>query len=147
MYSSSLWVCSCNLMKCVQVYSTARGMTTIFSGSLSSMPNGRLIDFEIAEIRTVPFQDSLYLWVRGVHPGQELEVRLAPRYYNMQQDYWATEVAAIRLLVPHADLSAKHKATFECAIPLVGVIGLRGITVIGANRIQRIELPQGPALI
>jgi len=120
-------------------------MITTSSGSLSSLPNGRIIDFETAEIRTVPFQDSLYLWVSGVHPGPILDVRLAPRYYNERPDYWAVEVAAIRPTTPATGADVDRKAMFECAIPLVGVTGLRGITVVGANRVQRIDITESPA--
>jgi hypothetical protein len=122
-------------------------MITTASGSLSSLPNGRIIDFETAEIRTVPFQDSLYLWVSGAHPGPDMEVRLAPRYYSERPDYWAVEVAAIRPTTPATGAEIDRKATFECAIPLVGVTGLCGITVVGANRIQRIDIPDGAVAI
>jgi hypothetical protein len=121
-------------------------MITTSSGSLSSLPNGRIIDFDSAEIRTVPFQDSLYLWVTGRHPGPDLEIRLAPRYYSDRPDYWAIEVAAIRptRLAPGA--VAVPTAIFECAIPLVGVTGLRGVTVVGANRLQRIDIAESLAI-
>ena len=122
-------------------------MITTASGSLSSLPNGRIIDFETAEIRTVPFQDSLYLWVSGTHPGPDLDVRLAPRYYNDRPDYWAVEVAAIRPTTPAIGADVDRKATFECAIPLVGVTGLRGITVVGANRVQRIDIAESPVVV
>ena len=115
-------------------------MITTSSGSLSSLPNGRIIDFRSAEIRTVAFQDSLYLWVTGAHPGADLEVRLAPRYYNERPDYWAVEVAAIRRTGHVEETVGGNTETYERAIPLVGVTGWRGITVIGANRVLRIDL-------
>ena len=120
-------------------------MITTSSGSLSSLPNGRIIDFESAEIRTVAFQDSLYLWVTGAHPGADLEVRLAPRYYNERPEYWAVEVAAIRR-TPHVqEENGGDTELFERAIPLVGVTGSLGITVIGANRVQRIDINENVA--
>ena len=122
-------------------------MITTASGSLSSLPNARIVEFDTAEIRTVPFQDSLYLWVSGMHPGLDLEVRLAPRYYNERPEYWAVEVAAIRPTAPALGADGDRKAMFECAIPLVGVTGLRGITVVGANRVQRIDIVENPAVI
>lgn len=122
-------------------------MITTASGSLSSLPNGRIIDFDIAEIRTVPFQDSLYLWVSGIRPGVDFEVRLAPRYYNERPDYWAVEVVAIRPVTQSTGADIDQKATFECAIPLVGVTGLCGITVVGANRVQRIDIAESQAVI
>jgi hypothetical protein len=117
-------------------------MITTSNGSFSSLPNGRIIDFDLAEIRTVPFQDSLYLWVSGDLPDPELEVRLAPRYYTDCPEYWAIEVVAIRAATGSNDRDPQPKARFECAIPLVGVTGLLGITVVGANRVQRIDLAE-----
>lgn len=115
-------------------------MNQHMGGSLSTMPGSRIIDFDTAEIRTVPFQDSLYLWVSGTLPGPHLEVRLAPRHYTERPDYWAIEVAAIRPSGTRAHPIETHDPQlFECAIPLIGVTGARGITVVGANRVQRIE--------
>ena len=122
-------------------------MITPSNGSFSSLPNGRIIDFESAEIRTVPFQDSLYLWVNGNQPDLELDVRLAPRYYTDRPDYWAIEVVAIRSAAGSNDPDPGSKARFECAIPLVGVTGVLGITVIGANRVQRIDLLESYAAV
>jgi hypothetical protein len=115
-------------------------------GSLSSVPNGRIIDFETAELRTLPFQDSLYLWVRGSLPGTGFEARLAPRIYHDRPDYWGIEVAVI-----HAPDKAGHAASsdlgsaacmfmFERSVPLIGITGVRGIAVIGANQVKRIEI-------
>jgi hypothetical protein len=115
-------------------------------GSLSSVPNGRIIDFETAELRTLPFQDSLYLWVRGNLPGPGFEARLAPRIYHDRPDYWGIDVAVI-----HAPEKAGHAASsdigsadsalvFERSVPLTGITGFRGITVIGASQMKRIEI-------
>ena len=108
------------------------------SGSLTSVPNGRLIDFEIAEIRRVPFQDSLYLWVRGRLPAAGFEANLAPRVYHHRPEYWAIEVAAV--VKQGASSDAETMLTFEQSIPLTGIIGTCGIVVIGASEIKQIEL-------
>jgi hypothetical protein len=103
-------------------------MNSSSSGSLSSVPNGRIIDFETAELRKPPFQDSLYLWVRGTLPGNGFEVRLAPRVY-------------IIVPGPANDVGgADSTLEFERSVPLTGITGVRGITVIGANQVKRIEI-------
>ncbi len=131
-------------------------MNSASSGSLSSVPNGRIIDFETAELRKLPFQDSLYLWVRGSLPGIGLEARLAPRIYHDRPDYWGIEVAVIHApdtIVPRPATDspandclandvgvAEPKIVFERSVPLTGITGVRGITVIGANQVKRIDI-------
>lgn len=116
-------------------------MSSSSSGSLSSVPNGRIIDFEIAELRKLPFQDSLYLWVRGTLPGIGFEARLAPRLYHDRPDYWGIEVAVIHAPAPANDVGDAGKPlVFERSVPLTGITGVRGITVIGANQVKRIEI-------
>ncbi len=121
-------------------------MTSSATGSLSSVPNGQIVDFEIAELRKVPFQDSLYLWVRGKLPSGSVEAQLAPRVYHDRPDYWGIEVAVVS--VPDeangrgADTAQPgfESLVFERSVPLAGITGSRGITVIGANQIKRIEI-------
>lgn len=121
-------------------------MSSSSSGSLSSVPNGRIIDFETAELRKLPFQDSLYLWVRGELPGVGFEARLAPRIYHDRPDYWGIEVAVIHApaIVPPGAANdiggAVETLVFERSVPLTGITGVRGITVIGANQVKRIEV-------
>jgi hypothetical protein len=121
-------------------------MNSSSKGSLSSVPNGRIIDFEKAELRKPPFQDGLYLWVRGTLPGNGFEVRLAPRVYHDRPDYWGIEVAVIH--APHVIVpgpandvgGADSTLEFERSVPLTGITGVRGITVIGANQVKRIDI-------
>lgn len=116
-------------------------MTTSSGGSLSSVPNGRIIDFDVAELRTVPFQDSLYLWVRGTLPGAGFEARLAPRVYQFRPDYWGIEVAVVMQPKAANDTDmGEVSLEFERSVPLTGITGVRGITVIGANQAKRIEI-------
>ncbi len=121
-------------------------MSGTLGGSLSTVPQGQIIDFEKAELRRMPFQDSLYLWVKGRLPAQGFDARLAPRIYNDgRPDYWAIEVAAFSSLVAandagDADSLAHENLSFERSVPLTGITGTRGVTVIGANHMQRIEI-------
>lgn len=116
-------------------------MTSSKGGSLSSVPNGRIIDFEEAELRRLPFQDSLYLWVKGSAPGIGQDVKLAPRVYRERPDYWIIEVTIITVPHPVNDLDeGKNARDFERSIPLTGVTGHKGIMVIGANQVKQIDI-------
>ena len=57
-------------------------MSGMLGASLSTAPNGQIIAFEKAELRRPPFQDSLYLWVKGRMPAVGFDARLAPRIYQ-----------------------------------------------------------------
>ena len=116
-------------------------MNSASRGSLSSVPNGRIIDFETAELRKLPFEDSLYLWVRGTLPGIGFEAKLAPRLYQDRPDYWGIEVAVVTAPKAANDSDiGEVSLDFERSVPLTGITGVRGITVIGANQVKRIEI-------
>ena len=118
-------------------------MNTSSGGSLTSVPNGRIIDFEVAELRKPPFQDGLYLWVRGTLPvpGIGFEAKLAPRVYHDRPDYWGIEVVVVAVPEPANDAGVGEVSLdFERSVPLIGITGNRGITVIGANQVKRIEI-------
>lgn len=120
-------------------------MNSSSSGSLSSAPHGRIIDFDVAELRRLPFQDSLYLWVSGKLPASDYEAKLAPRLYQNRPDYWGIEVAVV--IKPKAANDAEIgevSLDFERSVPLTGITGVRGITVIGANQVKRIEISDEP---
>lgn len=115
-------------------------MNSSSTGSLSSVPNGRIIDFETAELRKLPFQDSLYLWVKGTLPGAGFEARLAPRIYQNTPDYWGIEVTVVQAHSSAGSGDDRLSTVFERSIPLTGITGNRGITVIGANQVKRIDI-------
>ena len=62
------------------IYTAGSHMSSSSCGSLSGLPNGRIIDFELAELRKPPFQDTHYLWVRGLLPTAGFEAKLALGY-------------------------------------------------------------------
>ena len=129
-------------------------MSSTLRGALSTVPQGQIIDFDKAELRRLPFQDSLYLWVKGRLPASGYSVRLAPRLYkDGRPEYWAIDVSAFnRIAVANGsdgrsdtDNSSDNDSgtddlVFERSVPLSGIIGTKGVTVIGANRSQRIEI-------
>jgi hypothetical protein len=116
-------------------------MSGMIGGSLSTVPDGWVIDFEKAELRRLPFQDSMYLWVRGRCPGQGFDVRLAPLVYSQARpEYWGIEVAMFARPDAADNDVADDTSMFERSVPLAGITGTRGVTVIGANQELRIDI-------
>jgi hypothetical protein len=98
----------------------------------------RLINFERAEVRTLEsFPPQYLLVVSGIKPYLNMRVNLVPLVYIRQPEYWGIEVAGhIR-----GGIGLTATAPYTASIPLAGIMGTRGIEVIGANRSQRIEVP------
>lgn len=116
-------------------------MSAMHGGSMSAASGARIIDFERAELRRLPFQDSLYLWVKGRLPAKGLEARLSPRIYHGRPDYWGIEVAVFASPAAANDSGVPaDELTFEKSVPLTGITGTKGVTVIGASQEQRIDI-------
>jgi hypothetical protein len=115
-------------------------MDILPSGSLAGVSHGRITNFDEAELRRLPFQDGLYLWVKGSLPESGYEARLAPRYYHERPEYWGVEVVAVK------SGDARSEPTpqiFERSVPLTGITGTRGVAVIGVNRVTKLEVSGG----
>lgn len=115
-------------------------MNSTLRGSLPTVPQGQIIDFEKAELRRLPFQDSLYLWVRGRLPDKGYDVRLAPRLYNDGcPEYWAIDVAVFARPAVAKD-EVVDDLVFERSVALTGIVGTKGVTVVGAHHSHQIEI-------
>jgi hypothetical protein len=99
----------------------------------------RLIDFDKAEVRPGFVTGTYILVVSGTKPYMNMEVRLVPRVYVKQPEYWGIEVVGC---LPGIWLPAE--APYVEAIPLDGVTGTCGIEVIGATRSEKIDVPPRP---
>lgn len=95
----------------------------------------RRIDFEEATVRPGFIPCTFFLTVSGTKPYLNMEVELSPRIYVRQPEYWGIEVIGI---MPGIGLPAT--APFHVTIPLDGVIGTKGIEVIGATSSRKFEL-------
>jgi hypothetical protein len=98
----------------------------------------RLIDFERAEILTLEsFPPQFVLTVSGEKPYMNMEVSLEPLVYIRQPEYWGIEV------VGHlpGGIGLPVVTPYTVSIPLSGIMGTRGVEVIGATRSERIDVP------
>ncbi|GAA3665708.1 hypothetical protein GCM10022224_032500 [Nonomuraea antimicrobica] len=110
-------------------------MTANFA-ELPAPESVRLIDFE--EARVVPgiVPDSFILVVSGTKPYLNMTVRLSPLVYVTQPEYWGIEVVGA---LPGVGLPAT--APYTVALPLDGVLGTKGIEVVGATRRKTFDVP------
>lgn len=113
--------------------------------SLPSPSSCRVLDFESAEVLTDTPLGYWALFVHGEKPYEAMWVTLQPLYYIQQPEYWGIEVVGCLPSGPVTDLTGKYVAI----LPLPGVMGTKGIEVIGAHGSKKIDLPtdySGPKL-
>jgi hypothetical protein len=97
----------------------------------------RLINFTTAKVFTGIVPGKYILVVSGTAPCANMVVELSPLVYIRQPEYWGIEV--LGSLPGGICLTAlKH---YTESLPLDGILGTKGIEVIGANKRQRIDIP------
>jgi hypothetical protein len=99
----------------------------------------RLLDFDAARIERVGIAGTPTLIVTGTAPCINMVVALSPRIYVTCPEWWGIEVVGH---LPGGVCLTAIKP-FEVCIPLPGIIGSRGIEVIGASNSERIEQQGG----
>lgn len=108
-------------------------MATEFS-ALPETEACRLIDFTDAEVRPAFLPSTFVLIVWGTKPYLNMDVRLIPRVYKQQPEYWEIEVVGCL-----AGVGLPAEAPYHVSLPLDGIRGTAGIEVVGATR--RTKLP------
>lgn len=98
--------------------------------------SSRLIDFEKAEIIQGIVPDRYILVVSGMKPYLNMDVSLIPRIYIQQPEHWGIEVVGTL-----TGIGLPVLAPYHVSLPLDGVIGTRGIEVIGATRSEQFDVP------
>lgn len=97
----------------------------------------RLIDFDKAEVRPGFIPNTFFLVVTGKAPYFRMQVQLVPLVFVKRPQYWGIEVVGC-LLGPFAP---REFRPFVETLPLDGVIGEKGIEVVGATRSVKIDVP------
>jgi hypothetical protein len=106
--------------------------------ALPSADSHRLIDLERAEVVTLEsFPPQFVLTVSRTKPYANMEVELSPLVYIRQPEYWGIEVTGH---LP-GGIGLPALAPYTVSLPLAGVLGSRGIEVIGATRSEKIDVP------
>ena len=96
----------------------------------------KLINFTRAEVRPGFLPNTYILIVSGTKPYLNMTVRLSPLIYVRRPEYWGIEVVGS---LPGIGLPAT--APYTVSLPLDGILGTKGIEVIGANRRKKIPVP------
>ena len=96
----------------------------------------RLINFTRAEVRPGFLPKTWILIVSGTKPYLNMRVQLVPLIYIKRPEFWGIEVVGI---LPGIGLPAT--APYTVSLPLDGILGTKGIEVIGATKRKKIYVP------
>ncbi|MBF8189297.1 hypothetical protein ITP53_26900 [Nonomuraea sp. K274] len=96
----------------------------------------RLIDFE--EARVVPgiVPGTFILIVSGTKPYLNMKVELSPLVYIKRPEYWGIEVIGSM-----SGMGLPALAPYTESLPLDGILGTKGIEVIGATNRKTFDVP------
>jgi hypothetical protein len=95
----------------------------------------KLIDFTSAKVYSGIVPGGYVLVVKGTKRYVNMTVRLAPLVYIQRPDYWGIEVIGS---LP--GFSIPTTAPYSVSLPLDGILGTKGIEVIGANKKMKIKV-------
>lgn len=100
--------------------------------------SSQLVSFERADVVTLMIYPPPppKLVVTGQVPYMNIEVTLNPVRYIQRPEYWTIEVVG---QMPVIGLPAV--APYAVELDLTGLIGTKGIEVVGANQTERIDIP------
>lgn len=97
----------------------------------------RRIEFEKVEV--ISGFPGDFLVVSGTKNCINMEVKLVPLVYVKCPEYWGIEVVGC---LPDG-VCLKALGPYSVTIPLAGIIGSKGIEVVGASKSERCELKGG----
>jgi|SRR6185436_15589576 len=97
----------------------------------------RLLPFNEAKVVPGIVNDTWILLVSGTKPCINMEVRLIPRVYVRRPEYWGIEVTGILA----GGICLPAAVPYNVFLPLDGVIGTKGIEVVGSNKQEKIKVP------
>jgi hypothetical protein len=96
----------------------------------------QLIDFDNAIVRPGFVPKTYFLIVTGKKPYLNMQVHLSPLIYVKKPEFWGIQVVGTS---PGIDIPVV--TPYFVSIPLNGIIGTKGIEVIGANKKKKIKVP------
>jgi hypothetical protein len=117
---------------------TAKKATKSKKASAKKAPasSSALINFSRAEVRPGIVPKTYFLIVYGTKPCLNLTVELVPLIYIRQPEFWGIEVRGT-LSGP----CLTSTAPYHVFISLEGILGTKGIEVIGKSTKKKIKVP------
>jgi hypothetical protein len=104
--------------------------------SLPITEAARLVPFDAAEVVIDTPLGYPALFVHGTRPLSSMRIWLQPRFSVNVPEYWRIEVVAS---IPFGPFKDETKRYVE-VLPLDGLVGTKGIEVVGANGTKRIDV-------
>ncbi len=104
--------------------------------SLPASKSCRRIDFMNVEIVPGFVPKTHFLIVSGEKPWQTMTVQLVPLIYIDKPDYWGIEVVGCQ-----SGIGLPATGTYVVTLDISGVIGKKGIEVMGASRSEKHDVP------
>ncbi|MCI5140111.1 MAG: hypothetical protein D3922_17260 [Candidatus Electrothrix sp. AR1] len=92
-----------------------------------------LVDFDHNDIVPGFVRDSLFLLVSGEKPFRSMEVKLVPSFFDQHFDYWRINVVGF-----YSEIDQRISYSYFTSICLEGIIGNKGIELVGANHSVKI---------
>jgi hypothetical protein len=116
-------------------------MTQELLDTTQQSSGGRIIAFESAQVVPGIVNGTHFLVVSGQAPCLNMEVSVVPLIYVSCPEFWEIEV--VGTLPSGFCLPAIRQYTVT--IPLTGIVGSKGVEVVGANGRERFEVDGGCA--
>jgi hypothetical protein len=98
--------------------------------------SARRINFKVAKVVPGIVPKTWFLIVEGTKPFLNMHVRLSPLIYTHRPDYWGIEVIGTL-----SGIGLPIAAPYHVFISLQGIIGTKGVEVIGATITKKINIP------
>jgi hypothetical protein len=109
--------------------------------ALPQATTSKRLDFERAQILALRiFPPRFILRVSGTKPYANMDVALVPFVYIQQPEYWEIEVVGTL-----QGVAVPMPTPYSVSMRLDGILGTRGIEVVGATRRQRFDVPERPS--
>lgn len=112
-------------------------MSEEFIRTTKAADSSRVISFDTAEVVPGIINGTYFLSVSGTAPYLNMTIRLVPLIYSHRPVYWGIEVVGTIA----GGIGLPVSKPYHASLPLAGIIGTKGVEVIGATGTEQIDVP------